>query len=309
LATVGRLPADDSSFQTRYGQFENQTSVQEFTGAVRAVNDIARKLGGPESTKRRIASDGSYLLGADPPDEVYANIVWVAMLAGNAANAIASAFESLPGLMESAGSSADERAKRAKQVLSGNGGLVSTAETVARRIEEVRGKVAPYAQPFKKASLAFQESEVLNQANQAIGGLEADLERLQKEAEQAKEKTKGWFGADKAKEQLQALTGQISETKAELERKKSLDAEMGDFFVSVSSVPPALSNLGESLKKLGKVFADAADRMSMTAKNASPAQLGDYSWLSGALNLPAETQRWKEIGTAAQSFVQGALVA
>jgi hypothetical protein len=308
FALVGGLPADEESFVSRYGPFENQVSVEQFTGAVRAVNEIAGKLGGSESLKRRVAADGQYLLRPSAPDEVYANIVWVAIQAGSAAKTISSTFELLPGLMQSAGATAGGRAQRARQVLAGEGGLVSTAEAVAGQIQQVRDRLAPYVPPIPKAIVAFNESEVLNQANRAIGGLQSDMRKLQKQAEEEKEKAKGWFGADKAKEQYESLTKQIAECAAEIGRKQQLDSDMGDFFNSANRVAPALSNIGESLRKLAKVFTDTADRIGATCKAASPEQLGDSAWLAGALGVSTEIDRWKTLQTAADNFVQGAFI-
>jgi len=308
FALVGGLPADEPSFVSRYGPFENRVSVEQFTEAVRAVNDIAGKLGGPESLKRRVAADGKYLLRANPPDEVYANIVWVAMQAGNAAKTISSTFELWPGAIESAGASAGERAPRAKQVLTGEGGLVSTGEGVAGQIQQVRDRLMAFVPPITKAIVTFNETEVLNQAHRAAGGLQSDMRKLQKQADEAAEKAKGWFGAEKAKEQYESLTKQIAECAAEIQRKQQLDSDMGDFFNSANRVAPALSNIGDSLRKLAKVFTDAADRIGATGKIASPEQLGDSRWLAGALAFPAEIDRWKTLQTAAENFVHGAFI-
>src|SRR5918992_5667894 len=90
FSLVARVPADKAGFLSRYGRFENEISVEEFTGALRDVNVAAGELGSPESLKRRLATDGEYLLRPNPPDEVYAGIVWISMQAGNVAHTISS---------------------------------------------------------------------------------------------------------------------------------------------------------------------------------------------------------------------------
>lgn len=308
FSLVGRVPADPASFLSRYGPFENEISVEAFTGALRDVNAMAGELGSPDSLKRRLAANSEYVLRPNPPDEVYASIVWLSMQAGNTAHTISSTLELLPNLLQSAGATVRERAQRARQVLTGDGGLASKAEAVAGAARQIAEKLASYVPRVTATILTIHDTEVVNQANRAISGLKSDRIRLQEQADQAAEKAKGWFGRDKANEQYERLKQEIAGRASEIERKGLLESDLGDFFITANKVAPGLSSAAQRLRELGKAFQDTADKIATTSRLASEEQLGDVDWMSRALNLPTEIQRWKEFHSAAQNFTQDALV-
>jgi hypothetical protein len=308
FSLVGRVPADKAGFLARYGPFENEISVEGFTGALREVNLAAGELGSPDSLKRRLAADSQYLLRPNPPDEVYASIVWLSMQAGNVARTISSTFELLPNLLQSAGAGDQERAQRAKQVLAGDGGLVSAAVAIAGTTRQIAEKLASYGPRLTRSILTFHDTEVVNQANRVMSEMKSDIVGLQKQAGEASEKAKGWFGADKANEEYERLQKEIASRAAEIERKGLLDADLGDFFVTANKAVPGLLSAVQRLRDLEKMFQDIADKIGDTCKLASPEQLGDPAWLARSLNFPTEIERWKEFQSAAQNFTQGALV-
>lgn len=290
FAPLSRMPVDQAGFASRYGPFEDQAAVEQFIAALREINQIGKELGGP---------DNRCVPGPNPPDEVYAGIAWVSLRAGDTANAISSTLELLPKMMEGA---ARERAQRVKQTLAGSGGLVFQARETAKAIQNIAEKIASYGPRLKKPLLAVHDSEIVGQANRAISGSKVEIPRLQKQADEAAEKAKGWFGADKAKQEYERLTGEIARNKSEIERKGLLESDMGDFFVGSSKVPRALSNSADQLRTLGKAFQGIADRIDDTCRLATDEQLGDPAWLAKALNLQSEIASWKELQSAAQKF-------
>jgi hypothetical protein len=308
FSPLSRVPADKAGFVSRYGSFENEASVEKFTAALRDLDQIGKELGGPDSLKRRMAEDSEYLLHPAPPDEVYARIVGVSMRASDTANAISSTYELLPNMMEGAGESARDRAQRVRQMLAGSDGLASQAAEMVKIIQDTAEKVASYGPRLTKPLLAVHDSEIVNQTNSAISDLKVAIPGLQKRASEAAEKAKGWFGAEKAKEEFERLTNEIAGNKSEIERKALLESDMGDFFVSSNKVAPALASSADQLRTLGKAFQDLAGRINDTCRLATGDQLGDPAWLAKALNLQAEIASWKELQSAAQKFTQEAIV-
>jgi len=305
FSPLSRVPSDKAGFVSRYGPFENEVSVEQFTAAMRDLNQIGKELGGPDSLRRQTAEDSQYLLHPTAPDEVYASIVWVSMRAGDTANAISSTLELLPNMMEGA---ARERAPRVRQVLAGNDGLAFQVGEMAGIVQNTAEKAASYGPRLTKALLAVHDSEIVNQANSAISDLKVGIPRLQKQADEAAEKAKGWFGADKAKQEFERLTKEITGNKSEMESKALLESDMGDFFVSSNKVAPALASSADRLRTLGKGFQDLKGRIDDTCRLATADQLGDPAWLAKALNLQAEIASWKELQSAAQKFTQEAIV-
>jgi hypothetical protein len=307
FSRLNRMPADKAKFLSRYGSFENEPSVDQFVAALEELQQVGKELGGPDSARRRI-SDGQYLLQPTPPEEVYASMMWVSMRAGDTANTIASTLELLPTILEGAGVTSKERAQRVRQLLAGSDGLVTQATETAKAVQSVAEKVDSYAARLNKPLLAVHDSEIVNQANGALSDLKIGIiPRLQKQFDEASEKAKGWFGADKAKEELDRLTKEIANKKLEIERKTLLESDMGDFFASSTRVAPALASSADQLRRLGKRFQDFAERTADTCRLATGEQLSDATWLAKALNLHAEITSWRELQSAAQQFTQEAM--
>lgn len=308
FSLIRKIPGEKTAFLTRYGPFENEVSVEEFTDALRDVNKAASELGSPESLKRRLAEDTEYLLHPEPPTEVYASIVWLSMQAGNVAHTISSEFELLPNLMQSAGASAGERAKRAKVLLCGNGGLASTAESIARTAQQTAEGLAAYEPRLTRSILTFQETEVVNQANRAISELKVKIEGLREEAAKAGEKARSRFFAGNSKEEKERLTNEIAHCDTEIEQKRLLDSDIGDFFVAANRVAPAILGASKRLTALGKMFQEISDKIGITCRLADQQQLGDIAWLSQALGFSTEIEQWKAFELDAQAFTQKAII-
>lgn len=308
FSIIRSIPAGKAAFLARYGPFENEISVEEFTAALRDVNQVAGELGSPDSLKRRLSGDTEYLLRPKPPAEVYAAIVWLGMQAGNLAHSMVAEWELLPDLMQSAGASAGERAKRAKELLSGNGGLASKVDSMAGTAQQLAETLAAYEPRLTRSILAFHATEVVNQANRAIAELKVKSETLQEAAAKAAAKANAWFGAGNAKEELERLKEEMARCAAEIEKKELLDSDLGDFFVVANRVAPAILGASKRLSGLAKEFHDVSDKIGNTCRLASPQQLGDSGWLTRAIGFSAETEHWKAFQRDAQAFTQNALV-
>jgi hypothetical protein len=252
-----------------------------------------------------LANTPDYLFQANPPADIYAQLVWVASRAESAAQAFGSTFPLVESLLSPAMPVA-QRAASLRRVLSGPGGLAATAALVAGQVQGVRGSLAPLTPQFNAALQTFHQTQVINQANVAIGELESSVTRLGTQAAEAREKAGSWLGKAKAEKELAELEQQIAAKNEELKRKQMLVDDTDALFTAGNRVVPALASIDEKLRILAKVFTDASDRLTTASQISSTDQLSDYKWLAGALDFPAAWQRWNGIQKQAQAFVQSA---
>jgi hypothetical protein len=297
LSLAGRVPSEKAAFLARYGAFDDQPGVDSFIGASRDMARMGAELGGPHNLRQRLAADSEYLSGIHAPDDVYGSIVWTAIQGEKLAESISSKLAGLPDLIGDA-----------RQVLAGNDGIVDKANAIARNLRQLADKVASYGPRLTASILMIQKTEIVNQANRAIGGMKADNRTFEEKAAKATEDMKGWFGADKAKKENESLQAQIAGLQTEIAKKQLLDTDLEDFFVKATRVASRLSNAAESLKALAKAFQDTSDRIRDTFLLGSQEQLKDVAWLAHALDAPKQIERWNEFRSAAQNFTQSVLV-
>src|SRR5262245_4903670 len=97
FARAAALPASEAAFRERYGTFADTEAVRRFVSALREVAEVGEELGDPDATKRRMAEDGAYLLRSEPPGEVYAALMWLAMQVEHAAHSLGEGTTALRG--------------------------------------------------------------------------------------------------------------------------------------------------------------------------------------------------------------------
>ncbi|HMD99553.1 MAG TPA: hypothetical protein VKM93_19770 [Terriglobia bacterium] len=307
FARVSRLPADTEAFTLRYGTFLDDRGVQDFVGALRQVNEIAGSLGGPATLKQRIGEDPNYLFAAEPPGEIYAHLVWLASQIANGASTFSGTLPRVRDLQSTA-VPPQERARSVRRILVGDGGLVSTATGMRSKIQRLRERLVPLVPRLTAVIQTFNQTKLVNQANETIGALQGEIKRLQKQADEADEAAKGWFGKDKAKKESETFSKKIETDSAELRRKTVFAEDLRDFSITANRVVPALMNTDDRLRKTEKVFADAAERLTSVCTLASDEQLSNYDWLAGAADFPTALSKWNGVEGAAHEFVQGSMV-
>jgi hypothetical protein len=301
------VPDEPEAFQSRYGAFADAANVTPFVRAVLTMHQIEDEMGGPAVLRQRLASNPDYLLKTEMPNDFYAHLVRMSSHAEGAAEALAKTFPLLESLLSPA-MPAPERAASLRKVLAGPTGLAATTAAAAGEIESVRTALGPLTQRFLSALHALHQTQVVNQANVAIGTLESSTARLRRQADEAKEKAKSWFGGASGEKELLDLERQIAAATEELARKQAFVDGAAGFFITGNRVGPALARVAEKLRILAGIFAGAGERLTTVSQISNTEQLSDYQWLAHALDFPGAWQRWSGIEKAAREFVQGATV-
>lgn len=327
-----RLPHDPQAFAARYGSFDDAQGVTQLTSAFADIADTARRLGGPDSLKRNISDKPDYLFRAEPPDELYAHNVWLASQVQNAASGIAETLSSLPSDLPSV--SEIQRGRMTQTLLSGQGSVAQTAEDLQRKTQDLASRFEPLRQRLSNAAQVFGATNVLNEANVALGRMEGAVGRLQSQAAAAYKKWTGrdlppggapppasggdeagggWSlfggGREKAHKEYEQLAQELAARQAELQQKSQLAEDLdSNFFVGARALVPAVQNIEGALGQLGRVFGSTAERLRTASDVSSQRQLSDPDWLTRALDLPASVEAWRALAADAQQFAQRSMI-
>jgi len=307
FAHASRLPADEKAFETRYGTFQENSGVRQFVGALQEVNEMARGLGNPASLKECISEDGNYLFNPEPPAVIYHHLIWLANHIANAASTVKKGYADLAGLFDMPGSPGS-RAQGVKGVLVGNGGLASIAARVQTEVRQLTDNLEPFVPRLMQVVRTFNQTTLLNQANETIGYLEEKTRQAQKRADEAEKKAKGWYGRKKRRKQYESFLKEIGANRAETEHKRLFVEDLDGFFVAADRVVPAVKRIDNKLKGIEKLFADLEDHVASVCKLATGKQLSDRNWVARALSLSDEVDKWDAIENAAHDSVQQAMV-
>jgi hypothetical protein len=109
------------------------------------VRALTGEFGDPTTVKQQIAATGGkYLLSKDPPNEIYAHIIWLAMQIQGAASTFNHTFGSVKEVLSPSVGTKEERAGYLKDMLIGKGGLVSTAEEMKKKTAALLSKLATF---------------------------------------------------------------------------------------------------------------------------------------------------------------------
>jgi hypothetical protein len=300
------IPLDSGAFAARYGDVTDANAAAKLQGALRELREAAHA-GDPKALKRALAADIRALTQPEPPAGLYPRAVWLAQRVENAAGSIISTFESLRGLTE-AGVSAGERAAAVRNIFNGDRGLIAAAQGISQDAGRVAADANALRSTLTEAVRLFHTTPLLREADDDIRILESKLAGLRNQEKDAEQRSKGIFGRGKAKLEAEDLSGQIAQTTAELERQQLLSADLQKFLPTSDRALAAAQAVSEKFNEIAAVFNQASSRFSSVVKLADDAQISDYDWLSKAIDLPANIERWRGVQESSRRFVQNALV-
>jgi hypothetical protein len=304
-----RLPRDGEEFVRCYGDIGDPAALRNFVQTVSAAQAVAAKIGGPQALKRELLGNPSYLDEEALPDTVYAQLLWLAGRAGNAADTFARTLDDLGSIVERAGDDEERRARMVKETLAGRGGLSVLAMRASEEVRDVHDGLLPVIESLRKASSALAGATVLNDANRLIGTLSAAIPRLEREAAEAEQKSRRLFG-DKGrwKKQQQQLLREIGERRTQLTKATALVEDLDGLFAPNDRAVAALLDLDGQLLRLQTMFETASKQLIQISSMSNSGQLSDVSWIRRALDVPAAVLSWRSMAAEAQTFVEHALV-
>jgi hypothetical protein len=188
ITTCLALPINQGDFGAKYGDFADLQQLRNVVAAMKKVQGLTTVFGNPKLIKD--TNDSSYLLKEEPPAEIYAHMIWLAMKLQGAASTYTNTFENFKDLLNPSVGTKEERALYLKEVLIGKGGLVSVAEDMTKKTNALRDKVRIFSGNISDANIELvrytsQQSAIMKTANDAIEEIKRTIERMTKESEGA----------------------------------------------------------------------------------------------------------------------------
>lgn len=299
-------PASAAAFSEKFGTFEDASGVLDFVANATIANQTAQTLGSAASLKQQLVSNPGLLQSGTAPSEIYAQVVWCASQVQNVATSFETTLGALALLLNPGNGSVEERAEQVKQILVGN--LVPDAVGLKVFTMEFQQQITPLQAKLREVNEALNKSNLLNLANQEIGYLEAKLSKLNEKVAQAKKAAdSALIGKEEKQKHYQELQAQANAMAAQIAAKRLFVSQMDNLFLATTTATVALLTVGNQIEKIGKIFADARSFLMSLCTSASAAQLADYQWLSGAMELPKGIANWAILANEAQKYTQLAL--
>lgn len=336
------LPINQGDFEGKYGTFAKKTLVTGCLDAMKNVQGLSSDFGNPSEIKKKIAEDGNYLFGSEAPHEIYGHIIWLAIQIQNAADTFSFTMMSLQQFL--AFGSPQEKASNLKMILTGPGGLASTAADMVKKCSVLSQKLANFDANFTNSNDQLHEyvggsSEILKSANDLVGQYKQDLASLREAADNAIAAWRNYtiaavsvgigltvltggllapvalgvsiglgVAAQKQKDLYNDLMGDIADKGVELKQKTRLVTDLTGLNAQLGDVVPAMTKFKTMLGEIQGVWTDIGGNLAYIANNYTDEQLGNYTWVAQTMKILDAQRKWQSIAQTSQQFTQNSLV-
>jgi len=183
ITTCLALPINQGDFGTKYVDFADVNAVKQVVAAMKKVQGLTTVFGNPMELEKKLRDDPDYVLKKDPPAEIYAHIIWLAMQIQGAASTFTNTFDSFKLLLDPKTGTKEERAQYLRDVLIGEGGLVSVAEDIKKKTTALRTKLSSFSGKISEGNQELvrytsQQSTIMKAAEDAIAEIKRTIEEL-----------------------------------------------------------------------------------------------------------------------------------
>jgi hypothetical protein len=136
------LPITRGNFEEKYGAFSNQKLITDTIEAMKRVQGLSETFGNPTLIKKRILENQSYLTTKTAPNEIYGHIIWLAMQMQAAAGRYQSTLKNIEKYLSTG--TKQERADNLKEILIGQGGLITVATDMQKKTDDLLRKLITF---------------------------------------------------------------------------------------------------------------------------------------------------------------------
>jgi len=338
-----QLPIAIGDFKTKYGDFADESDVEGCVAAMKAVQNLSVDFGDPTALIKQLATDPTILQGATAPTQLYLHIVWFATQLYNTATTFNQTLGQFMTLLNS--TPPDQRQALVTEILTGNGGLQSSAVTMGQLANDLNQALAQFNLKLTPATDTMSTysgnatkfyAEVTKDITADIG----DVQTFQAEADAAYKLWRdltisavtvsvgitvlsmgmawplaavaaGVLGsqAAKARAAYDKAVDQVHATEADEQKKILLQGDLNAFNKQMTPVNTAAQNFADTLAKVEGVWVQIASDLAFIVKNFTPDQFANLPVWKEAMKLDDATQDWQTIAAAASNYTENSLVA
>lgn len=345
IATAVQLPVTQGDFEGKYGTFVDEQEVKNCIAAMQAIQALSTDFGDPTTLIAKLAQNPAILQTEIAPTEIYTHIVWFATKLYQAATTFNQTYAAFMDMLnpKNCGTPAECGVILA-QVLTGPGGLQSTAVDMVDKCNDLVKALAGFNQKLKPstdelASYTSSSSKFYDDVTKAITQDISDVATYQEAADTAYKEWKDYTIAacttsvglvvltggmawplaavaagvlgDKAKKARDAYNDacdQVHQAEADEQKKIQLKVDLDGFNKALGPVNEAAEGFMNTLQQVTGVWTNVGTQLDYIATNFTPEQLGSLSFVIQALKLHNATSDWQIIGQAAQQFTANSLV-
>jgi hypothetical protein len=342
-----QLPINLGDFREKYGDFDSPDIKGKIEGCINAcksVKGLAGQFGDPSVLKTKIQRDPAYMQSVAPPDEIYGHVVWLANQIQNSASTFQYTFGALSDVLSPSAGTPEQRAASLKLILTGQGGLTSTADDMRTKTNALMKKLLDFDTKISAANQEIQiyagsSSSLLADVNQIIGKLREDIDKTQSAADEAYKKWRDYTisavttsvgimvlsmgllwpvavglgaglgtAAALSRAQYNTLMDKVHSLGTDMQKKTRLVTDLTGFNSSIATVAPALGEFKSSLETVEGVWNDIGMNLAYIVNTYSVNQLSDLSWVMQTMKILDAQKKWGDIATTSQQFSQNSLV-
>jgi hypothetical protein len=340
-----QLPITQGDFTAKYGTFSDQSEVANVVSAMQAVQALSVEFGDPTKLFNDLQNNPAILETTTPPTQLYTHIVWTAYQIYNAATVFNQTLGQFMTLLNPANcGTPTECAAVLTQVLTGPGGLQSTAVSATQTVNALVSHMSAFNQQMATPNATIQQycansSTFYNDAVAAAGQDAKDVISFQQDADAA---YKAWedytisavtvsvglmviscgilwpaaavaagvLGHDavEARDNYNKYCAERDQSAADELKKQQLISDLGGLDTAVTNVGTAAANFVKTLAQVAAAWVTIGQDLAYIVNNYTPEQLANYNWVNQALKCEQATQDWQTIATAAQAYTIQSLV-
>lgn len=337
-----QLPITVGDFEAKYGTFTDEQQIENCVAAMQNVQKLTSDFGDPTALVKQLASDPTILQSSTAPTQLYTHIVWFATQLYQAATTFDQTLGQFMTVLNS--TPADQRQQVVTEILTGPGGLQSTALNMKQLANDLSSAMATFNTNLTPAVTEFsnysgQSTQFYNDVLAAIKADDSDVTTFQNEANAAytlwrdltisavtvsiglmiltaglawplAATAAGVLGsqAQKARDAYNAAVQQVQAAQADDQKKIQLKMDLNTFNIQMGPVNNAAQNFANTLSKVEGVWLNIANNIAYIATHFTPDQLQDLAVFQQAMQLDDATQDWKTIAKKADEYTANSLV-
>jgi len=338
-----QLPIAIGDFEAKYGTFADESDVEGCVAAMKAVQNLSVDFGDPTALIKQLAADPTILQADTAPTQLYTHIVWFATKLYQTAITFNQTLGQFMTLLNS--TPPDQRQALVTEILTGDGGLQSSAVTMGQLCNDLNQAMAQFNLKLTPATDTMATysgnatkfyTDVTNDITIDLG----DVHTFQDEADAAYKLWRdltisavtvsvglvvltagiawplaavaaGVLGsqAAKARAAYDKAMDQVHTAEADEQKKIALQSDLNAFNKQMTPVNTAAQNFSDTLAKVEGVWVNIGSDLAFIVKNFTPDQFNNLPVWKEAMKLDDATQDWQTIAAAASNYTENSLVA
>lgn len=281
LNRVNELPPDSIALHSRYGAFNSDSLVNEFLESRRKLLEIRKRLSvSKEEADCNAIPSGQY------------GFMFFLKNCITASNKCADRFNQISELSTPFQT---QDLFLVKQLLASETGISQQCEGILNQCLNMTQETKELLTNFTETSSKINSSPLLKLSNQAIGSLEYNLSKLEKQINELKRKTDSRFLKKEKLGRLKAELNMLEEEKQKLlsqkEKKMLLTSDLDSFTHNLLQAQRAFQSISQLLLQIQVIFSEIAFRAKNASSLADKSQLGSKEWLEQTLQITASKKQ------------------